>query len=840
MIDAVALQLAGHLFLHGTVVLAVAWIAVRCAPDLPAASKHAIWTTAFAVLLLLPIGAWVIPGWGIDLTALRSTPDDRYAHPVVLAATPEAALGETASPDAPPETESSSEAPATSSVTDPAADAALLRRAARWVASGFVLVWAGGVLLLLGRLAIGMAALWRWNRSATDIDNAELAAPLARKLDFDRPFAVRQSPEARVPIAWGAIRPAIILPTDAQQWPAARLRSVLLHELAHIKRWDYLTRVVSRVARALFWLNPLVWRAAERSAATQERACDDVVLQSGVAAWEYAEQLLAVAKTLRHRATPAEAVALNAGLRFKSRMRALLEPTAPHRPITRREIGIILIVGLLLWGTVSAFHLGPSASPPAPNAQRWLEAEQASLPAAFTLHEDDHASQGSYVEVTDRADDLARPPHTDPVVYTFDTPRAGRHVVWARVRVRSNDHDSIWLRMDSTRWIRWNGIEQGDRWHWVQVQDADQAGRPVAFELSEGSHQLMLRQREDGVDIDRLLVTHDWNYQPRGTGESAPDAGALHQVWLEAEDGWLQTPLQVNHAPHASGWRHLEARPDDNSMDAPPSTGHATYSFDIPRAGTYRLWGRVIAASTSSDSFWLRMDDGPWIRWNGIQPGRQWHWDEVHDADRDDEPVRFELSAGSHQLTVAYRERHTKLDRLVLVNSATYRPRGPGERPTGFSAFSETLSLHEAALTPPMVVRADSQSSSPQPWIEVPDGPGNDQPEGGPGAATFTFTLPEAGRYVFWGQVQAKAHNDNSFYVSVDGGEEMTWHVPAPDATADGWRWDPVSSGEDDAFTDPVIFSLDAGPHQIRIRNREDGTRLRDLRITNEPLPLAP
>lgn len=839
MIDAAALQLVGHLFLHGTAVLVVAWLAVRYIPGLPAASKHAIWTTAFAALLLLPIGAWMIPGWGIDLAAFRSGLGDGYAQPVVLAATPEAAPTEPMPSDTSPEVGSSSASSAAASGIDAAANASLLRRAARWIAPGFLLVWAVGALLLLGRLAMGMAVLWRWNRSATELDSAELAASLARKLNFDRPFTVRQSPEARVPIAWGTIRPAIILPVDAQQWPAARLRSVLLHELAHIKRWDYLTHVLSRVARALFWPNPLIWKATERSAAAQERACDDVVLQSGVAAWEYAEQLLAVAKTLRHRSTPAEAAALNAGLRFKSRMRALLQPTAPHRTITRREIGTILIVGMLLWGTVSAFHLGPSPSPDR-RAQHWLEAEQATLPAAFTPREDDHASQGSYVEVTDRADDLDRPPHADPAVYTFDTPRAGRHVVWARVRIRSNDHDSIWLRVDSTRWIRWNGIEQSDRWHWVQVQDADQAGRPVAFDLSAGSHQLMLSQREDGVDIDRLLVTSDWNYQPRGPGASAPDAAALHRIWLEAEDGWLQTPLQVDHAPHASGWRHVEARPDDNSMDAPPSTGHATYSFEVPRAGTYCLWGRVIAASTSSDSFWLRMDDGPWIRWNGIQPGRQWHWDEVHDADRDDMPVRFDLPAGSHRLTVAYRERHAKLDRLMLVNRATYRPRGPGARPTGFGGFSQTLPLDEAALTPPMVLRADSQSTSPQSWIEVPDGPGNDRPEGGPGAATFAFTVPEAGRYVFWGQVQAKARNDNSFYVSVDGGEEMTWHVPAPGATTDGWRWDPISSGEDDAFTDPVIFSLDAGPHQIRIRNREDGTRLRDLRITNEPLPLAP
>jgi hypothetical protein len=246
-----------------------------------------------------------------------------------------------------------------------------------------------------------------------------------------------------------------------------------------------------------------------------------------------------------------------------------------------------------------------------------------------------------------------------------------------------------------------------------------------------------------------------------------------------------------------------------------------------------------MASSGRSNSFWLRMNDGPWIRWNGIQQGRQWHWDEAHDADRDDEPVRFNLPAGSHRLTVAYRERHAKLDRLLLVNSATYRPRGSGDYSADGPPFSETLPLHEAALTPPMVLRADSQSTNSEPWIEVPDGPGNDRPEGGSGTATFTFTVPATGHYVFWGQVQAKAHNDNSFYVSVDGGEEMTWHAPAPDATTDKWQWDPISSGEDDAFTDPFIFSLDAGSHQLRIRNREDGTRLRHLRITNKPFPIA-
>lgn len=146
--------------------------------------------------------------------------------------------------------------------------------------------------------------------------------------------------------------------------------------------------------------------------------------------------------------------------------------------------------------------------------------------------------------------------------------------------------------------------------------------------------------------------------------------------------------------------------------------------------------------------------------------------------------------------------------------------------------------MTNADLVAPMVLRTDSQSANPQPWIEVPDGPGNDPPEGGPGTATFTLSVPHSDRYVLWGEVQAPAPNDNSFYVSVNGGEEFTWHTPAPRKTTSDWQWDPISDGTGDAFTDPVVFSLEAGTHTLRIRNREDGTRLRRLRITNAAAPV--
>jgi hypothetical protein len=226
------------------------------------------------------------------------------------------------------------------------------------------------------------------------------------------------------------------------------------------------------------------------------------------------------------------------------------------------------------------------------------------------------------------------------------------------------------------------------------------------------------------------------------------------------------------------------------------------------------------------------MDGGRWIRWNEIRPGDRWHWDQVHDADAENTPVQFDLAAGEHQLTVAYREQHAKLDRLLVTSSPTYRPRGAGRRPDVSAPFTQTLPVSAATLTPPMA-RADSPSTTATAGLGVPDGPGNDATDSGPGAAAWTFTVPNDGEYVLWGEVRAPDTNDNSFYVSMDGGEEIVWHTPAPGATTETWRWDPVSRLGEDGHTDPVVFSLEAGTHRLRLRNREDGTRLRRLRITN-------
>ncbi|MCH8218630.1 MAG: hypothetical protein IH892_17865 [Planctomycetes bacterium] len=149
--------------------------------------------------------------------------------------------------------------------------------------------------------------------------------------------------------------------------------------------------------------------------------------------------------------------------------------------------------------------------------------------------------------------------------------------------------------------------------------------------------------------------------------------------WFEAESGAITAPLQVfTDDPTASAGEHIGTENGiGNQNGNPPADGVATYSFDVPEDGVYRLAFRVIITG-GSDSFWVRIPGmvtntlnhaSGWVRFNGIQPGDTWHWDEVHSWEPDEsfQVVDFTLSAGTHTLEVAQREDGALLDVIALM-----------------------------------------------------------------------------------------------------------------------------------------------------------------------------
>ena len=168
------------------------------------------------------------------------------------------------------------------------------------------LVWAIGFSVLILRLLAARWMLWNSERQATVIWSSRQPAkathdPIVTALEavclqlgIRRPVTLLIHPDKTIPVVWGILRCRLLLPAAARQWSGEQLRSVLLHELAHIKRRDTMAQLLAQIACALHWFNPLVWFAAWRLGVERERACDDLVLASGVRPSAYAGHLLDV------------------------------------------------------------------------------------------------------------------------------------------------------------------------------------------------------------------------------------------------------------------------------------------------------------------------------------------------------------------------------------------------------------------------------------------------------------------------------------------------------------------------------------------------------------------
>ncbi|HRI53340.1 MAG TPA: M56 family metallopeptidase, partial [Pseudomonadota bacterium] len=118
----------------------------------------------------------------------------------------------------------------------------------------------GGLLLVLGALVVGLriGAGWlgvrRLLRAAPKVRDPQwltLLHDAQRELGVRRPVRLLRSHRSGTPLCAGTLHPAIVLPRQAQSWSAERRRLVLLHELAHIRRYDCLTQLVAQAACAL-------------------------------------------------------------------------------------------------------------------------------------------------------------------------------------------------------------------------------------------------------------------------------------------------------------------------------------------------------------------------------------------------------------------------------------------------------------------------------------------------------------------------------------------------------------------------------------------------------------
>lgn len=284
-------------------------------------------------------------------------------------------------------------------------------------------------------------------------------------------------------------------------------------------------------------------------------------------------------------------------------------------------------------------------------------------------------------------------------------------------------------------------------------------------------------------------------------------------AWFEAEDNSKNDSLQKMNDATASGGKYVWT-PD----------GDASYDFEVERAGTYKVWGRVIALDGRGDSFAVSMDGEKSFKWNDIPHNATWHWDDVHDAAKENKPVKFNLTAGRHILRVKPRDDdNAKLDKIIITDDLTFTSSDAMASGTGESAArkSGAVYLHIEAesgtIKLPFITARDAAASSGS-YVWMPDAD-----------ASYEFNVTAAGRYKVWARVLAPKGSDDSFGVQMDGGKWIKWNNLAH---GDAWLWDEVhDSGNEDRV---IQFELSPGKHTFRLLQREDGAKLDCLLVTND------
>lgn len=362
-----------------------------------AATRHMVWLVAIVAMLAVPLLSALLPEWRVlpEWAAVTNLQDARQIDDVLnqeldaidlrtaanVVQTDELSVEAEGQPtglpalepDAPPtlNTSSTTSLPVIVAETTGENQPAI----SNWKTVAFA-TWLIGFSLLSLRLIAARLLLWQIEHVAIDMSagaskrqrKAETSADSAlQSLSSERinvtftaarrTLNIRQSvkllvhPDKTVPVVWGILRPRLVLPVPAMDWSEQQLQSVLLHELAHVKRRDTLGQLLAQFACAMHWFNPLVWFASWRLHVERERACDDLVLASGVRASDYAAHLLDVATkltTTRWTQTCGLAMARNSSLH--GRLSAVLCKKQNRRSVTTALLitSVVLSVGIAI------------------------------------------------------------------------------------------------------------------------------------------------------------------------------------------------------------------------------------------------------------------------------------------------------------------------------------------------------------------------------------------------------------------------------------------------------------------------------------------------------------
>lgn len=366
-----------------TLVVALGRLVLAATPRASAATRHLIATATLGVALLLPFATALLPEWRLAILPSEPAAESASSASLETAAHSQARIapGYDGRALAPPATAPRT---ATSGTSIARGLLALPLLPITWPFA-LALLAIGVSELLLARFALSLLTAAIFTRRAREVCDSRVRHVFERakvRIGVRRSVGLRVTSRVSVPVVSGLMRPALLLPAEAEAWDSDRLEIVFLHELAHVKRQDLVGLVLAKTAAAVYWFHPFVWTLERDARRECERACDDEVLRSGVRASDYAEILLVVARRAAARAPGHGAVLAIAGhSSLERRLRSILSAGARREGSSRRAAALAALLAALVLVPLATVRVTAAPARPAPKPRPQAERAAEPIPA---------------------------------------------------------------------------------------------------------------------------------------------------------------------------------------------------------------------------------------------------------------------------------------------------------------------------------------------------------------------------------------------------------------------------------------------------------------------------
>ncbi|NJB86251.1 hypothetical protein GGR26_002019 [Lewinella marina] len=385
----------------------------------------------------------------------------------------------------------------------------------------------------------------------------------------------------------------------------------------------------------------------------------------------------------------------------------------------------------------------------------------------------------------------------------------------------------LWVNFNGTGWHRWEVIDAVSIYANIPMQPGDNV-----VELAYCSANLGLEYLNFSPEIG---ISHPYTIY-EGLGDATwirdvtCDEPLASEFWLEAECADYGERWQLRNATGASRGGYLVVD-GPNAYSSPPADDPANYvRFPVEHAaaGTYYLQARINAPSSLDDSYYVRVNEGPWYAWkSGIRRKGGFQWNLLPGGG-------VTLEEGANTIDFAYREDGTELDKIYLGPTAALLS-GTGGEASDCPApvMQPVVEWLEAECAPhggAWTIRQDSDASNGAYLVALTGNSLKVPPPSLPeNLITFHLDVPDYGQeqqLFLYGRIAAAAPDDDSFWVRLNGGQ---WYA-----------WNSLKHGPGVFQWNRLPLTLPATPgvrHTIEFAYRENGTWLDGIYVTSLDAP---